>query len=371
MAAYSSWAANTIFGSSVWQTTGYIYDPVANAWTFVAPPPGWSNVGDAQSVVLPDGTVMLANILNGQTAILDPVTLTWTSIAGNGKADRNDEEGWTLLPDGTVLTVDAIKAPGTERYIPSLQEWISAGSTPASLEDSSSQEVGPDILGYDGKVLAFGATGNNAIYTPPTTLMGTGSWTAAPSFPIAPSGTIYDVADGPCCVEPDGKILVFASPGIYQSGAQFFEYDGTNLNPIGNTPNCPYDSSYYGGMLLLPSGQVWFTDFSTDVEVLTPATGAQPGWRPTITSYPTTVNPGTTYTISGTQFNGLCSGSAYGDDLQNATNYPLVRISNTLTNHVFYCRTGGHSTMAVATKSLPTSTNFTVPAQIRRRSVHD
>ena len=31
MAAYSSWAADTKFGSSVWQTTGYIYDPVANA----------------------------------------------------------------------------------------------------------------------------------------------------------------------------------------------------------------------------------------------------------------------------------------------------------------------------------------------------
>ena len=54
----------------------------------------------------------------------------------------------------------------------------------------------------------------------------------------------------------------------------------------------------------------------------------------------------------------------YNDDFQDATNYPLVRIVNLATKHVFYCRTHDHSTMAVATGSEPASTHFDVPAQI-------
>ena len=66
--------------------------------------------------------------------------------------------------------------------------------------------------------------------------------------------------------------------------------------------------------------------------------------------------------ISGTQFNGLSQGAAYGDDFQDATNYPLVRIVNTATGHVFYCRTHNHSTMGVATGTHKVATHFDVPA---------
>jgi hypothetical protein len=70
------------------------------------------------------------------------------------------------------------------------------------------------------------------------------------------------------------------------------------------------------------------------------------------------------YSISGTQFNGLSQGSAYGDDAQAATNYPLVRITNNATGHVRYAKTHSHSTMAVATGSAMVSTQFDVPADI-------
>ncbi len=40
--------------SSVWTNQGAIYDPIANKWTCVAPPSGWSQIGDAESIVLPD-----------------------------------------------------------------------------------------------------------------------------------------------------------------------------------------------------------------------------------------------------------------------------------------------------------------------------
>jgi hypothetical protein len=60
------------------------------------------------------------------------------------------------------------------------------------------------------------------------------------------------------------------------------------------------------------------------------------------------VTRGGSYVVSGHLFNGLSQGAAYGDDAQSATNYPLVRITNLGTGHVFYSRTHDHSSMAVA-----------------------
>jgi hypothetical protein len=61
------------------------------------------------------------------------------------------------------------------------------------------------------------------------------------------------------------------------------------------------------------------------------------------------------------RFNGMSQGAAYGDDAQAATNYPLVRITNLETGHVFYSRTHDHSSMAVASDDV-VSTHFDVPA---------
>ena len=77
---------------------------------------------------------------------------------------------------------------------------------------------------------------------------------------------------------------------------------------------------------------------------------------------PANLTRGSTVTISGRQFNGLSGGSDYGDDALSATNYPLVRITNTATKHVFYGRTHDHSTMAVATGNAIVSTKLDVPA---------
>ncbi len=54
---------------------------------------------------------------------------------------------------------------------------------------------------------------------------------------------------------------------------------------------------------------------------------------------------------------------AYGDDYQAATNYPLVRITNKSTGHVFYLRTHGHNTMAVGYPG-PTYTHVDIPNNI-------
>ena len=53
----------------------------------------------------------------------------------------------------------------------------------------------------------------------------------------------------------------------------------------------------------------------------------------------------------------------YGDDVQQATNYPLVRVTNGTTGHVFYCKTHNHSFMGVGS-SRKVSTMFDVPSTI-------
>jgi len=56
---------------------------------------------------------------------------------------------------------------------------------------------------------------------------------------------------------------------------------------------------------------------------------------------------------------------AFGDEYQNATNYPLVRITNTSSGDVVYAHTHDHSTMAVATGKKSVYTYFDVPSTIQ------
>ena len=95
-------------GSAVWTTLGAIYNPNSKTWTSLAAPSGWTTIGDAQSIILPNGHMMLANCCTTQEAILTltGTTPTWAAT-GTGKFDVNDEEGWTMLPGGKILTVDA------------------------------------------------------------------------------------------------------------------------------------------------------------------------------------------------------------------------------------------------------------------------
>jgi hypothetical protein len=171
------------------------------------------------------------------------------------------------------------------------------------------------------------------------------------------------IADGPATLLPSGNVLCQASPSLAKP-SYFFEFDGTNLLQVPKPPDAPNIESYRGRMLLLPTGQVLFTDsVSNDVEIYTPTGSPDPLWAPTITSAPSTIVPGTTYVISGTQFNGLSQAVAYGDDSQAATNYPLVRI--TQNGQVFYARTHDHSTMAVATGNRVVSTRFDTPTGLQ------
>jgi hypothetical protein len=348
---------------------GAIYDPVANTWTSVNPPAGWTTIGDAQSVILFNGTYMQANCCTKQAALLDSKTLTW-SPTGTGKSDINDEEGWNLLPNGKVLTVDvyvfSYDATGmnSELYNPETGAWRSAGSTVVQLWDSaascggesvSSFEIGPAVLRPDGSVFYTGANSCGAAHTAIyNSLFGT--WRPGPDFPDS-----LDIADGPAALEPNGKVLMMASPFIYQIPSTFLEWDGKNLAEIAPAPNASNDSSYYGNFLVLPTGQILFTDFYF-VSVYNPAGTYNRAWAPLVLFAPDIVSPGGSYVTFGLLYNGMSQGAAYGDDVQAATNYPLVRITNKATGHVFYSRTHDPSSMGVGFFTGLVSTHFDVPA---------
>jgi hypothetical protein len=302
---------------------------------------------------------MLASSLTFQAALFNAKTLSWTST-GKGKADSNQEEGWTLLPDGNVLTVDAYGNAGSgknsEIYNPSTGRWSSAGSTIVRLWDShGSHEVGPSVLLPDGTVFATGANGQGAGHTA-IYHSNTGKWSKGPDFPNG-----LDIADGPASLEINGNAILMTSPGVFGTGSVFFEWNGSKLTEVPGPPNASIDSSFQGHLLVLPSGQLMFTDYSKDVEIFTPQGTYRSSWQPTIVSAPASVARGKSYVIKGTQFNGFSQGAAYGDDFQSATNFPLVRLVNNSTGHVFYCRTKNHSTMGVQTGSAIVSTHFTVP----------
>jgi hypothetical protein len=342
-----------------------IYNPVTNTWTSIGNP-GWGEIGDAAATLLADGRLLAGNLVDSRTALYNPATNTWTA-AGN-MAARSNEEAWTLLPDGTVLTVSCANHPKAEKYLPASNKWVTAGSTPVELVQASSIEIGPGVVTPNGKVFCIGATGHTAIYTPPANPADPGTWTAGPDFPKDGQGRLLKAKDAPACLLTNGNVLCVAGPcgdnaNDWASPTNFFEFDGVNLIRVSDPPNAG-GVTYEGRLLIVPSGQVLFAAGSNAIYVYTSTGSPNPAWQPVITTFPSDVQLGNTYTLTGTQLNGLSQAAMYGDDAQQATNYPLVRAQNVADGTVSYWRTANHSTMGVATGGKIVSTTVTVPSTL-------
>ena len=343
-----------------------LYNPTTNTWTAVTPPMGWTNMGDAPSCLLPDGRLLVGYYNGVKTAIYDPVAGTWS--AGPNKGDSGSEETWTLLGDQTVLAVQCSHRPYAEKYVAPANQWVTAGQLPVDLVEAASIEIGPAVLLPDGRVFCVGATKHTALYTPPTIANQPGTWKAGPDFPNIAGKTI-GAKDAPCCLLPNGKVLLVGGPvdgmqGSYLAPTYFFEFDGTHLTQINapngtpSLPNVPYQTR----MMVLPSGQALVATETTTVYCFTPDGTPDEVWRPSITGVSHILHASFTYTLFGRQLNGLSQAVAYGDDCTCATNYPIVRIRHLASGKVFYCRTFDHSTMGVATGATIQNTNFKVPA---------
>jgi hypothetical protein len=346
---------------TVWTNTGEVFDPALGTWTPTSTFPQ-SRFGDDPSEVLPDGRVLVGYLSGPDTYFYDPASDTWSYAATKLRNDRSDEETWVKLPDGSLLSYDIFASIGSgvstaQRYIPSQNQWVDAGTLPVMLSSSVvGYEMGPGTLLPDGRVFLVGANGNTALYTPSIN-----TWAAGPTLP---NGLGAD--DAPGALLPDGHFLFTADTPKFNGPTRVLEFNpATNTLTQLSTPvalkNALTGPAFVDRMLVLPSGQVLFTDSSNQLWVYSESGTVPTAWKPTIQAIANNGNG--TYTLTGTQLNGLSEGASYGDDAEMSSNYPIVRLKNSL-GMVYYARTFNWSSTGVATGSTPVSVNFSLPPGI-------
>ena len=206
----------------------------------------------------------------------------------------------------------------------------------------------------NGNVFLGGANGLTAIYNPATN-----SWSEGPTMPsvvIDGVSTQLTMGDAPGSVMPNGDLLLSLSPAVqapnYPGPTYIYDFNPTtnvytDLTPQLNTVGFYLgDNSFVDDMLVLPTGQMWLTNFGGDPVISSPIATGNPAWKPTITSF--VANGQDDFTLTGTQLNGLNEGAEYGDDNQMAENYPIVQVTDTKTGDVYYATTSDWSSVGVA-----------------------
>lgn len=360
--------------------TAEMYDPVANTWTPISPPPSLLNPAasspalasgnqgfdDSISKILPNGSVLVGPVgpsTYGGTLIYDPVSSTWSAGPKYFRGGYQDEASWVKLPDDSILTIDPFGSH-SERYIPSLNSWVDDGIVPESLYDSFGFELGAPFLLANGNAFFLGSTGHTALYAP-TGTTSPGTWAAGPDIPGG-QGT----PDAAAAMMVNGRILCAVSPAPtstnhFPSPTSYYEYDPvsnsfTQANAPGGGTNSA-GSTFQITMLDLPDGTILYARASSRLYVYQPDGSPLPGGKPAITSI--APNPDGSYHLNGTLLNGISEGAAYGDDWQMNSNYPIVRLVDAAGN-VRYARTFNWSSTSVMTGLTPETTEFRLPPNL-------
>jgi hypothetical protein len=347
--------------------TSEIYDPVTDSWTNTASFPR-TEFGDDPVMVLPDGRVLGGYLSGPQTYVYDPASDTWSQTGTKLRGDQTDEESWVKLPDDSIVSYDIWSSISSgsghsQRYIPATGQWVDAGTVPVPLSGTGpiGEELGPAVRLPDGRVWFTGASGHTAFYDDSTN-----SWTAGPDLPTA-GGAQLSAYDDPAAVLPNGKVLISVGRlPVYGAPTSILEFDpATNTYTDVTPPSSIINTSgaaYFDRMLVLPTEQILMTTGSgTRLAMYTPDQSFDPSVRPTISSV--TDNGDGTFTLTGTQINGINEGAAYGDDAQMSSNYPIVQITDSA-GQVLYARTFNWSSTGVATGTTPETTQFTLPTGI-------
>ncbi|HZR21838.1 MAG TPA: hypothetical protein VFE51_31435 [Verrucomicrobiae bacterium] len=354
-----------------------VYDPRTNGW-YVTADEGGLPFKDSESVLLPDGTVLVHPLLPTNVPptnlIYNAAQNVWT--LGGTNNGRVGEATWVKLPDDSILTVDK-QTTTTERYIPALNAWIPDAFAPTSLWEQA--EMGAGFLLPDRRVVFFGGNGHTALYTQsPKGGTNQGSWVRGPDIPNG-----LAVSDAPAAMMPNGRILILV--GVpHQAGSlpptSFYEFDYTGqtmnsdgtVNPNGsfqlvvspdNTTNAYNSRAGFNHLLDLPDGTILMASTATSqLYVYHPANPTPlTSGKPAITGV--TWNSNGSLHLSGTLFNGISQGTSYGDDAQQDSNYPLVRFTDSSGN-IYYGRTYNWSSTSVMTGSKIVTTEATVPAAV-------
>ncbi|MEP7169632.1 MAG: T9SS type A sorting domain-containing protein [Bacteroidota bacterium] len=338
-------------------TQGETYDPLTNVWT-TNPSPG--AVSDANSAILEDGRVLQALVtgnLKGNV-IYNPLTNTYS--AGPSCLGIHNESAWVKLPDNSILMVDRLST-SSERYIPSLNQWVADGTVPVALFDPFGDETGGAVMLPDGRAFFIGSPGNTAYYTPSGN-NSPGTWAAGPVIPGS-----HGTPDAAAAMMVNGRVLCAVSPvptsaNHFPAPTSYYEFDYvansfTQIDAPGGglTRN---HACYTANMLNLPDGTILYSEQDDDqYYIYTPGGSPLASGKPAINSI--TSSDCSTYTITGTKFNGISEGSTYGDDWQMSTNYPVIRLTSG--TNVYYARTFNWNSTGVRRGTLADTTQFTLP----------
>lgn len=375
-------------------TNAEIYNPTSDSWTVIPIPAqliqtdntidsqGGNTAGfsDSLSVVLSTGNVLIFPVYPyyiNQTIIYNPTSNTWSSVylVNNIPNDDEDEADLVKLPDDSILVIDTAVGDQSintsERFIPSLNQWVADANVPTQLYDPYGDELGAGFLLPNGKALFVGSTPHTLLYTPSGNT-NKGTWAKGPDIPTTP-GTLGQ-PDAPGAMMVNGNVLCALSPtpssgaNIFTTPTYFYEYD-YNSGSIGawvqdavpgggSSFNNP---TFIDRMLDLPDGTVLFGDRSSStLYVYNPASTPLAAGKPTINTV--SYNADGSLHLTGTLFNGISQGADYGDDAQMDSNYPLVQFTSGGT--VYYGRTFNWSGTSVMTGSQVVSTECALPPNL-------
>jgi hypothetical protein len=334
-----------------------VYNPLVDNW-FPTPTAG-VGFADSQSALLPNGNVLVSPVswlpyAQWVSFIYDPDANSWS--AGTSSLQYQDEATWVKLPDDSILTLDGFGDTSTERYIPALNQWIPDRNVPVQMFSAGNNEIGAAFMLPDGRAFFLGGTGHTLFYTPSGNT-NQGTWSRGSDIPL---GRVAQ--DAPAAMMPNGKILCEVSSPANHNPVYFYEYDPvadvfTSVgSPTGGASDSATSDDTY--MLVLPTGNVLFSDTGGSLYIYQYSGSPVPAGKPAINSISWNAN-GSLH-LMGTLLNGISSGAAYGDDAQMATSYPLVRYTDGGGN-VSYARTHNWSSSGIMTGNQVLSTEFSVP----------
>lgn len=350
--------------------TGEVYNPLTNIWTPTTAFPK-TRFGDGQAVLLSNGKILAGFYSGPETYLYDPATHTWAQTGSKLRNDRNDEETWVLLPGGGVLCYE-IHTTGesgegfAQRYDTASGTWLHAGSVPVPLTNATlSFRLGPAGLLPDGRVIQIGGDRHTAIYTPATN-----TWVKGPLIP----DELLGAGDSCGAMLPDGKFIFAAGKsgtagenGVTKTKkpTKLYSFDYktnllTDVTPTGTLGEALANAAtYQTRMLVAPNGHLLMNVGGNAIWDYAPAGLPQDSWKPTVTKIVKTAT--TTYTLTGLRLTGISEGANYGDGAGLSTNYPIVRLKNSV-GVVKYARTSNWTPgVSNAGDSTPMAVEFKLP----------
>jgi hypothetical protein len=371
----------------------YIFNVASNSWTAAgtkvypddsSDEEGWTRTSEG-TIVTYDLFQSIAT--NGSYAEkYNRKTGNWRSISpSDGTAEGTIPQlssvnlGYELGPslrlqDGRVLEIGATQH--TALYNPIWNTWTAGPDISGTLNGIASPFGADDapgailpnghvIFAADAGASQFTSSGNitagsSVITGIPSTALFQVFWSVsgtgipAGAYILSVDSASQATISTPATTTTSSDAITWG--GTFSNPTELFEFD-----PVMNTihqitsalpdGNLPFEGSYPTRMLILPTGQLVFSDSSSQLWVYTSDDGPNPFMRPVVTHV--NYQGGGKFRLSGLQLDGQSSGAAYGDDDQMDSNYPIIRMLDSHGN-VLYARTSNWSKIAVGEDGIET-----------------